>query len=73
MAYNDDAGYGLNSMFYYNVEANKPYILRVEFYSDLTVGDVKVGITPASVEYSNYEDITTNKSAGGITYFSHRP
>lgn len=69
LAYNDDAGYGLNSMFYYNVEANKPYILRVEFYSDLTVGDVKVGITPASVEYSNYEDITTNKSAGGITYF----
>ncbi len=68
LAYNDDAGYGFNSMFYYTVEANKPYILRVKFYSDSTTGDVKVGITPASVEYSTFEDIWTHESAGGVTF-----
>lgn len=63
LAYNDDAGEGLNSMFYYSVEKNKPYILRVKFCSYATTGDIKVGITPASAEYSTYEDIWNNESS----------
>ena len=70
LAYNDDAGYGQNSLFYYTVEANKPYILRVEFYSDLTTGEVKVGITPASIMYSTYEDIWNYESVYMIYGFS---
>lgn len=70
LAYNDDAGRGLNSMFNYTVEANKPYILRVKFYSDSTTGDVKVGITPSSVVYSTYEDIWNSNSSNVTFYFS---
>ena len=62
LAYNDDAGYSLNALFNYKVEKSKPYILRVEFYSASTTGNVKVGITPASVSYSTYEKISTTKS-----------
>lgn len=29
---------------------------------------MKVGITPASVEYSTFEDIWTHESAGGVTF-----
>lgn len=69
LVYNDDDGYRLNAMFNYTVEANKPYILRVKFYSNFMGGDVKVSITPALIEYSTYGDITTNKSAGGFCYY----
>lgn len=69
LVYNDEDGYRLNAMFNYTVEANKPYILRVRFYSNSIEGDVKVGITPASIEHPTYGDITTNKSAGVFCYY----
>lgn len=57
LAYNDDAGYSLNSLFNYTVEANTPYILRVQFYNSSTTGSIKIGITPSSVSPATYEDI----------------
>ena len=69
LKYDDDSGQGLNSLFYYNVEANKQYILRVKFYNSSNTGDVKVGITPASETYSKYEDIWTYNSTGVTFYF----
>lgn len=57
LAYNDDSGYNLNSLFNYTVEVNIPYILRVQFYNTIKTGSIKIGITPASVVYSSYEDI----------------
>ncbi|WP_285819602.1 hypothetical protein [Bacteroides acidifaciens] len=63
LAYNDDSGYSLNSLFNYNVEANKPYILRVQLYSqydnsgNVNPGTIKIGITPSDSVNSEYEDI----------------
>ncbi len=54
----DDKGYGLNSFFYYNVEASKPYYLRVEPYNSSASGKVKIGVTPASIVYDKYEAIS---------------
>lgn len=63
LAYNDDSGYKRNALFNYTVEKDKPYILRVQFYSptdssgEIKSGRIKIGITPASETYSNYDDI----------------
>lgn len=57
LAYNDDSGYRLNSLFNYTVEAYKAYILRVQFYNPLQTGSVKIGITPTNNVYSEYEEI----------------
>lgn len=54
----DDKGYRLNSFFYYNVEASKPYYLRVEPYNSSASGKVKIGVTPASIVYDKYEAIS---------------
>ena len=66
----DDGGYKSNSMFNYTIEANKPYILRVKFYNNSNNGEVKVGITPASVVYSNYEDINTSNAYNVVFSFT---
>lgn len=66
----DNSGYEENAMFNYTVEANKPYILRVRFYNDYRTGEVKVGITPASVVYSNYEDINTSNAYNVVFSFT---
>lgn len=57
LAYNDDAGYKVNSLFSYNVDANMPYILRIKLYYANATGDIKIGITPSDAAYSKYEDI----------------
>ncbi len=57
LKYDDDSGKNLNSLFQYNVEANKPYILRVQFYSASTTGSIKVGITPADGTFNTFENI----------------
>lgn len=63
----DDSGYNLNAMFNYTVEANKPYILRVGFANSSTYGNIKIGITPASLAYLNYDYIMS--SGGNNTLF----
>ncbi len=63
LAYNDDSGYKMNALFNYTVEKDKPYILRVQFFSstdssgEIKQGRIKIGITPASETYSNYDNI----------------
>ncbi len=76
LAYDDNSGYELNSLFCYTVETNKPYILRVQFKSQynssgyITCGSIKIGITPAQEVYSTYEDIlhlNSDKPSCGYT------
>ncbi len=57
LAYDDDSGFDLNALFSYTVEADTPYVLRVEAYDTENMGISKIGITPASVAYSTYESI----------------
>ncbi len=69
LAYNDDNGSSTNALFKYNVEVNKPYILRVKFYNKDNTGDIKVGITPADScnNITNYESIW-NETGTSATY-----
>lgn len=70
LAYSEDEGYKLNALFNYTVEANKAYILRVKFFSPSLRGDIKIGITPASIEYSNYDEIMPLKGFNTTYGFS---
>ena len=65
----DDDGYNTNSLISAHFTANTPYILRVEFFSFNSIGDIKVGITPARgaikagiSAITKYEDIYNIKS-----------
>lgn len=68
LASNDDSGANLNSLFCYNVEANTVYYLRIQFYSKANEGEVKVSVTPSSIEYKLYEDIL--HSNGNMAFYS---
>lgn len=70
LAYNDDSGYSLNALFSYTVNANTPYILRVQLYDVSKSGTIKVGITAADTLYSRYEDIKMPGYYSAITNIS---
>ncbi len=70
LAQNDDSGYSLNAFLNFTSEVGIPYILRVEFYNTSTQGTVKIGITPASIVYTAYEDIWNSNSNSLGYYFS---
>ena len=63
----DDLGYTQNAFLNYTVTAGVRYTLKVQFYDDSEFGEIKVGITPASSIYSEYEDILT--ATGTSAYF----
>ena len=41
---NDDAGYGTNALINYTVQADETYIVRLKFYNQNEVGEIKIGI-----------------------------
>ena len=63
----DDLGYTQNAFLNYTVTAGVSYTLKVQFYDNSEFGEIKVGITPASSIYSEYEDILT--ATGTSAYF----
>lgn len=68
----DDKGYDLNSLFYYNVSADVVYYLRISIYNNSTTGRVKIGVTPASTIYEKYEAIE-NITTNGVCTFTYSP
>ena len=69
LAFDDDSGYRVNAMFSYTVQANTPYILRLDFYDTTYYGDVKLSITPASYECQSYDEIDTMPASGDAWSF----
>lgn len=67
LAEDDDSGYTLNSFLNYNFSTNIFYILRVNFFSKSQQGNIKIGITPPSIEYNTYDKILSSKSQN-VTY-----
>jgi hypothetical protein len=70
LAYNDDSGYSLNSLFSYTVTADTPYILRTQFYNSAKTGIIKIGITAADTEYSAYTSIQKSGTYSSISNLS---
>ena len=70
LAYNDDSGYRLNSLFSYTVKADTPYILRTQFYNSSRTGTIKIGITAADTTYSTYEYIQKSGTYSALSHLS---
>ncbi len=70
LAYNDDSGYGYNSLISYTVNANTPYILRTQFYNSATTGTIKIGVTAADTTYTTYENIQKSGTYSALSHLS---
>ena len=64
----DDGGYERNAFTSYYFAANVEYKVKVKFFNDSMVGEIKLLILPTN-SYSNYEAIY-NCSSGTLDYFS---
>lgn len=76
VAYNDDAGYGLNALIFFKPVDGVQYKIRVKFYSSSVAGDVKLVIFPAAsmngIEPTTYENLLPismpNTLSGNMVY-----